>query len=136
MLGGSKYENNIWMRGFTIAFVFAVAVFETQNRSPRENSEFCYVVRVFDPPTGAPYQHGVTLHIRRERWSNWPMRKRYGRSKNTFCAAQRLTNFEIYVLSAMLLWKRLFWFNFFPCSGMTPKVQTVQGEQVLLKLGV
>jgi hypothetical protein len=24
----------------------------------------------------------------------------------------------------------------FPCSGMTPKVQTVQGEQVLLKLGI
>ncbi len=36
----------------------------------------------------------------------------------------------------MLLWNRLFWFNFFPCSGMTPKGQTVQGERVLLKLGI
>ncbi len=44
------------MRGFAIAFVLAVAVFETQNRSPGENSEFCYVFRVFDPPTRAPYQ--------------------------------------------------------------------------------
>ncbi len=41
-----------------------------------------------------------------------------------------------YVLLAVLLWNRLFWFNFFPCSGMTPKVQTVQGERVLLKLGI
>jgi hypothetical protein len=24
----------------------------------------------------------------------------------------------------------------FPCSGMTPKVQTAQGEQFLLKLGI
>jgi hypothetical protein len=37
---------------------------------------------------------------------------------------------------AVLLWNRLFWFNFFPCSGMTPKVQTVQGERVSLKLGI
>jgi hypothetical protein len=36
----------------------------------------------------------------------------------------------------MLLWNRLFWFNFFPCSGMTPKGQTVQGEKVFLKLGI
>ncbi len=35
---------------------------------------------------------------------------------------------------AVLLWNRLFWFKFFPCSGMTPKVRTVQGERVLLKL--
>jgi hypothetical protein len=55
-LGGSNYENNIWTRGFAIAFVFAVSVFETQIRSPGENSGFCYVFRVFDPPTRAPYQ--------------------------------------------------------------------------------
>ncbi len=47
-----------------------------------------------------------------------------------------MTNIEIYVLFAMLLWNRLFWFNLFPCSGVTPKVQTVQGERVLLKLGI
>ena len=61
-MGGSNYKNNIWVRGFAIAFVFTVAVFETQNRSPRENSEFCYVFRVFDPPTRAPYhlaRHGM-----------------------------------------------------------------------------
>ncbi len=64
------------------------------------------------------------------------MRKKYGRSENTYCAAQRLTNIEVIALSAVLLWNRLFWFNFFPCSGMTPKGQTVQGERVLLKLGI
>jgi hypothetical protein len=29
LLGGSNYKTNIWTRGFAIAFVFAVAVFET-----------------------------------------------------------------------------------------------------------
>jgi hypothetical protein len=47
-----------------------------------------------------------------------------------------LTNIEVISLLAVLLWNRLFWFNFFPCSGMTPKGQTVQGERVLLKLGI
>ncbi len=55
LLGGSNYKNNIWTRGFAIAFVLTVAMFETQYRSPGENSEFCYVFRVFDPPTRAPY---------------------------------------------------------------------------------
>ncbi len=71
-----------------------------------------------------------------ERWPFGPWENRYGRSKNTFCAAQRLTNIEVIALLAVLLWNRLFWFNFFPCSGMTLKVQTVQGERVLLKLGI
>ncbi len=43
------------MRGFAIAFVFAIAVFKTQNWSPEKNSDFCYVFRVFDPPMRAPY---------------------------------------------------------------------------------
>jgi hypothetical protein len=33
LLGGPNYKNNIWTRGFAIAFVFAVAVFKTTNRS-------------------------------------------------------------------------------------------------------
>jgi hypothetical protein len=45
-------------------------------------------------------------------------------------------NIEVIALSTVLLWNRLFWFNFFSCSGMTPKGQTVQGERVLLKLGI
>jgi hypothetical protein len=48
----------------------------------------------------------------------------------------QLSNIKVIALLAMLLWNRLFWFNFFPCSGMTPKGQTVQGERVLLKLGI
>jgi hypothetical protein len=40
LLGGSKHKNNIWTRGFAIAFVFAVAVFETQNRSPEKTLNF------------------------------------------------------------------------------------------------
>ncbi len=60
-MGGSNYKNNIWTRGFAIVFVFAAAVFKTQNRSVGENSEFCYVFRVFDPPTRAPYQIKIYL---------------------------------------------------------------------------
>ncbi len=33
MLGWCNYKINIWTRGFAIAFVFAIAVFKTQNRS-------------------------------------------------------------------------------------------------------
>ncbi len=35
-----NYENNIWRRGFAIAYVFTVAVFKTQIQSPGENPNF------------------------------------------------------------------------------------------------
>jgi hypothetical protein len=40
LLGGSNYKNNIWTRGFAIAFVFAIAVFKTQNWSPEKTLNF------------------------------------------------------------------------------------------------
>ena len=40
MLGGFNYKINIWTSGFAIAFVFAIAVYETQNRSPEKTLNF------------------------------------------------------------------------------------------------
>ncbi len=39
-IGGSNYKNNIWARGFAIAFVFAIAVFKTHNQSPEKTLNF------------------------------------------------------------------------------------------------
>jgi hypothetical protein len=40
LLGWCNYKNNIWTRGFAIAFVFAIAVFKTQNQSPEKTLIF------------------------------------------------------------------------------------------------
>jgi hypothetical protein len=41
---------------FCYCICISSSSFETQNRSPGKNSEFCNVFRVFDPPTRAPYR--------------------------------------------------------------------------------
>jgi hypothetical protein len=69
LLGGSNYKNNIWTRGFTIAFVFAVAVFETQNRSPENTLNFVTFSEFLTHPCvhhttfvlSVPYRCGVVL---------------------------------------------------------------------------
>ncbi len=78
-------------------------------------------------------EHSVTPTYQKGKMAIWAHEKI---GMGEVSAAQRSTNNKVIALSAVLLWNRLFWFNFFPCSGMTPKGQTVRGERVLLKLGI